>query len=81
MTLEQILQEYFGCSKPFLKKKRVVERDQYGEVSSCESFTKAGIKAYNELICLVSDLGTLFGKGFHADHWIGELDEISNLDE
>jgi len=42
-TLEEILQEYFKCSKPFRKD---------------GSFTYRGAKAYNKLVGLVYALGT-----------------------
>lgn len=43
-TLEEILQEYFNCSKPFRKD---------------GSFTYRGAKAFNKLVGLVYALGTI----------------------
>lgn len=52
-SLEEILQEYFGCKgkNPFLKKPRKLNDD-----GDYEYFTKAGAAAYGKLTALIEDL-------------------------
>lgn len=53
-TLEDILQEYFGCKgNAFLKKPREIHD------GTCEYFTKSGSKSYGKLVALLEDLGRL----------------------
>ena len=78
MGLEEILRNYFGCKKPFLKKPKPLEYDEYG-VTSYEYFTVQGAKAYGELIDLVYDLrniGALTDK--ECDTTVDTLDMIAS---
>lgn len=54
VTLEDILQRYFRCSKPFLKKPRKMHDGEYTEY-----FTRRGGKAYEQLLALIGDLSAL----------------------
>lgn len=54
VTLEDILQRYFHCSKPFLKNPRKMHGGEYTEY-----FTRRGGKAYEELVALIGDLSAL----------------------
>ena len=54
-TLEEILTEYFGCKKPFLKKPRLSAVWSDGE-KKYEYLTKAGAEAYGKLIGLLYDI-------------------------
>ena len=73
VTLEEILQEYFGCAKPFCKN---------------GTFTYRGAKAYNKLISLVSNVCDLcsaqrFGRpsiNLPKDEIISVLDDITEED-
>lgn len=53
-TLEEILQKYFKCKKPFLNHPYYAE-----EECATETFTVRGGKAYGELISLLYDIGEL----------------------
>lgn len=74
MTLEQILQNYFNCNKPFLKTPKRIPANEYRNEHN-EYLTIAGINAYGELIGLVYDLGELID-GFNAEDVVGQLDSI-----
>ena len=78
MTLEEILQEFFGRKKPFLKRKRLCGHWMGGgePEPDYEYLTRAGGKAYGKLVCLMYDLEKLLGDGFDANKWISILDEI-----
>ena len=65
MTLEDILQKISGYKNIFLKKNK-----------TNECLTKSGRIAYDKLVCLLYNLGHIFGEEFKADHWIDELDKI-----
>ena len=52
-TLEEILQKYFGCNKPFLKNPKPLGDGFY------EFLTTAGGKAYQKLTGLLEDLEAL----------------------
>lgn len=54
VTLEDILQRYFRCSKPFLKNPRKTHDGEYTEY-----FTRRGGKAYEQLVALIEDLSAL----------------------
>ena len=77
MTLEKILQEFFGCNKPFLKQKCICgywtgnpPEPEY------EYLAKSGGRAYNKLTRLLYALALLLGSEFDANHWISILDQI-----
>ena len=76
--LAEILEHYFGCEKPFLKKPKPLE--YYGkEVISYEYFTVKGAKAYGELIDLIyhlRNIGALTDK--EADSIVDTLDMIAS---
>jgi hypothetical protein len=56
-TLESILQDYFGCKKPFLKRPRV---DHYEDKAARMTYLSvSGAKAYGKLIDLVYDIERL----------------------
>jgi hypothetical protein len=80
MTLEDILQKHFGCSSPFLKKKRIAGYWSDGD-PKYEYMTKAGGKAYGKLISLLDDLELVVGHPFDADRFTQTLDEIVDLEE
>ena len=72
-TLEDILQEYFGCKgNAFLKKPREIYD------GTCEYFTKSGSEAYGRLESLLEDLARL---GAFEGLKIDSGDIIENLDE
>lgn len=58
MTLEEILQRWFGCKKPFLKEPKLVAVYSDGE-KEYEYFTKSGGKAYSEFVELLYALGEM----------------------
>jgi len=69
-TLDEILQEYFGCKgKAFLKTPRKINEDSY------EYFTKSGAKAYEKLCFLLDDLQNL-GVIEDAEDIVEQLDSI-----
>lgn len=70
-TLEEILQQYFHCSKPFLKKPRKKNSGEYTEY-----FTRRGVKAYEELVALIGDLGVLGVLRDNPEGIINQLDAI-----
>jgi len=67
-TLEEILQQYFRCSKPFLKNPRKMDGGEYTEY-----FTRRGGKAYEQLVALIKDLGVL---GVLRDNPEGIIDQL-----
>jgi hypothetical protein len=71
-SLEEILQEYFGCKgkNPFLKNPRKLNDD-----GDYEYFTKAGAAAYGKLTALIEDLEGI-GVLLDAEGIIDELDQI-----
>lgn len=71
VTLEDILQRYFRCSKPFLKKPRKTHGGEYTEY-----FTRRGGKAYEELVALIGDLGMLGVLRDNPEGIINQLDTI-----
>jgi len=80
--LESIVQSHFGCGKVFLKKRRICGYyTGAGEPEpDYEYFTKAGGKAYERLVRLLGDLGTLFGQGFDDHFMVSCLDQIVTED-
>ena len=60
MTLEEILQKYFGCKRPF---------DKHGEL------TNAGLKAFQKLETLCGDLQSLGIVLFHENELYNILNE------
>lgn len=75
--LAEILQYYFGCNKPFLKRPKATY-DEYGIIGH-EYFTVKGSKAYGELIDLIyalRDIGALTHK--EADSTVDTLDMIAS---
>ena len=79
MTLEKILQIYFGCKKPFLKRRKLTGYNSDG-LPDYDYFTHAGVKAYEKLVCLVGDVGSLVEAGHDAEHWVEVLDQIVKED-
>ena len=81
--LEDILQKYFGCKKPFLKKKRIcgyyIGNDT--RVPDYEYLTRAGGKAYGKLTSLLYDLEKMLGADFDTNRWIALLDEIVDMED
>ena len=74
MTLEEVLSEFFGCKKLFLKKRKICG---YLLGEPCyEYITKNGGRAYGRLTDLLYSLEELLGGDFEADRWIDELDYI-----
>lgn len=71
MSLEEILQTYFGCKKPFLNNRRVTDG---GEIIS---MTKNGYKAYDRLVSLLYALESL-DVGIDANEVIETLDNIAD---
>lgn len=71
MSLEEILQTYFGCKKPFLNNRRVTDD---GEVIS---MTKSGYKAYDRLVSLIYALDSL-DVGIESNEVIENLDNIAD---
>lgn len=57
VILGDILENYFGCKKPFLKTPKPMHTE-YG-LTSHEYFTVRGLKAYEELVDLVYSLRVL----------------------
>lgn len=70
-TLDEILQQYFRCSKPFLKNPRKIDGGEYTEY-----FTRRGSKAYEELVALIEDLGVLGVLRDNPEGIINQLDVI-----
>ncbi len=75
MSLAEILQKYFKCKNPFLKKRRVVGHWSDGE-SDYEYLTHSGGKAYGQLVGLLYDLKKLIGSDFDANEYVEYLDSI-----
>lgn len=73
MTLEDILAEHFQCKKSFLKKPKVVFKDEYE--TKYEYMTSHGARSYEQLVSLIYDLGEL-GIGIDSHHVIECLDSI-----
>ena len=75
--LAEILQNYFGCTKPFLDRPKIKSSDD-GELEY-EHFTKKGASAYGELIDLVyalRNIGALTDK--ECDSTVDTLDMIAS---
>ena len=70
ISLEDILQQHFRCSKPFLKNPRKILGGEYTEY-----FTSRGGKAYGQLVALIEDLGKL-GVLSRPENIIDQLDTI-----
>ena len=70
-TLEEILQQYFRCSKPFLKNPRKTHGGEYTEY-----FTRRGGMAYDQLVTLIDDLGVLGVLRDNPEDIIDQLDVI-----
>ena len=86
MTLEEILQKYFGCKKPFLKRKRLcgywTSGGDEGE-PEYTSLTYAGAVAYGKLTSLIYDVGSLVGGDYRRDSngLVELLDQIVREEE
>ena len=83
MTLEQILQKFFGCNKPFLKRKRICGYWTGGGEREPDYtwLTQAGGRAYGNLTGLLYALEPLLGKEFDANRWVTILDQIASEEE
>ena len=79
MTLEEILQQFFGCKKPFLKTKRVVGHCPGGE-PDYEYMTESGARAYENLVNLLYALGPLLEMSDEVHRMVSTLDEITTID-
>jgi hypothetical protein len=75
LALDEILLKYFGCKKPFLKKRRVVGHWSDGE-PDYEYMTRAGGRVYEKLVKLIGDIGILTENMSATDHVVGVLDQI-----
>lgn len=71
MSLEEILQTFFGCKKPFLNDRHVTAD---GEIIS---MTKNGYKAYDKLVSLIYALDSL-DVGIDSNEVIENLDNIAD---
>lgn len=69
-TLEDILQEYFGCEKPF----HSPSRDDKAECTT--GFTKEGLKSYDKLVQFVYDIHALTSRQ-GADEMVDTLDALT----
>lgn len=75
--LAEILEYYFGCTKPFLNKPNK-KMSEDGEIEY-EYFTKKGAKSYGELIDLIyalRNIGALTDK--ECDSTVDTLDMIAS---
>lgn len=71
-TLEEILQEYFDCEKPFIGVQNTPnDADCVGDC-----FTKEGSEAYDRLIQLVYDIHKL--TGIDSEEMVKGLDAIAS---
>lgn len=70
-TLEEILQEYFNCKKPFLAHPYYDEEEKVPV-----TLTKKGTVEYGNLISLLNDIGNLTGE--NTSKIIEKLDEIAS---
>ena len=70
-TLEDLLQEYFGCEKPFIG-----STDCDNEEECVIAFTEEGLEAYDKLIQLVYDIHALVGSG-EANKMVDMIDSIT----
>lgn len=70
-TLEELLQEYFGCEKPFIG-----STDCDNEEECVIAFTEEGLEAYDKLIQLVYDIHALVGSG-EANKIVDMIDSIT----
>ena len=70
-TLEELLQEYFGCEKPFIGSPDCENEEE------CEiAFTEEGLEAYDKLIQLVYDIHALVGSQ-EANKMVDVIDSIT----
>lgn len=70
-TLEELLQEYFGCEKPFIG-----STDCDNGEECVIAFTEEGLEAYDKLIQLVYDIHALVGSG-EANKMVDMIDSIT----
>lgn len=70
-TLEEILQEYFNCKKPFLKNPYYDDKELSPVV-----FTESGSRAYSELIGLLYDVSHV--TGIDVNDIVDQLDSIAS---
>lgn len=77
-SLDEILQEYFNCNKPFLKKRKLIptiDGERY------EYLTQSGARAYGKLTDLLYDLAALGVISLSvANDAVEELDSIVRSD-
>ena len=74
--LESILQDCFGCKKPFLKRKKLVGVWNDG-TKDYDTLTKKGAEAYEKLVSALYGL-ELIGVIADANHVIETLDSIAS---
>ncbi len=72
VSLESILQDYFGCKNPVLQRSVTADYDGYDR----RYLTRSGQRAYSQLVGLLYDLAELLDDSF--DDTIEELDEIAD---
>lgn len=72
VSLESILQDYFGCKHPVLQRSVPTDYDGYDR----RYLTRSGQRAYSQMIGLLYDLAELLDMPF--DEIIEELDEIAD---
>lgn len=70
-TLEELLQAYFDCEKPFIG-----SPDCDNEEECVIAFTEEGLEAYDKLIQLVYDIHALVGSG-EANKMVDMIDSIT----
>lgn len=77
-SLDEILQQHFGCKKVFLKQPYIVGYWTCGEPEpDYEYMTRTGGRAYKKLVALIYDLEALLGESMVDSHRIiSELDSI-----
>ena len=82
MTFENILTEFYGVKKVFLKKPRIAARYKVTGGSKYfvyEALTICGGKAFAKLVGLMYDLEFILGGNFKAATWATKLKNISGV--
>lgn len=79
MGLEQILSQFYGCKKPFLKKKQLA--GTYSDGGKVYNYmTRSGIKAYEKLVKTVYALEEI-GVTSNVNEIVNALDEIVSQEQ
>lgn len=75
ISLEELLKKHYQCKKPVLKSPETcIDFDGF---ESKRHLSKAGIRAYEQLISLIYDLDEITGYNYGLDSIIEELDNIA----